>query len=54
MTFVDQGEFEAMKMLSGPRAPCCEKHHFRAKLLNRLRDIIVERSCLDKNEIKKE
>ena len=29
---VDQGEFEAMKTLSGRRAPCCDKHQFRAKM----------------------
>ena len=32
MAFIDQGEFEAMKMLSGRRAPCCDKHQFRAKM----------------------
>ena len=28
MAFVDQGEFEAMKTLSGRRAPRCDKHQF--------------------------
>ena len=32
MAFIDQGEFEAMKTLSGRRAPCCDKHQFRAKM----------------------
>ena len=32
MAFIDQGEFEAMKMLSGRRAPHCDKHQFRAKM----------------------
>ena len=30
MAFIDQGEFEVMKTLSGHRAPCCGKHQFRA------------------------
>ena len=30
--FTDQGKFEAMKTLSGRRAPCCGKHQFRAKI----------------------
>ena len=33
MAFADQGEFEAMKTLSGRRAPCCDKHQFRAKMM---------------------
>ena len=53
MAFVDQGEFEAMKTLSGRRAPRCDKHQFRTKMtvstLNRLRDIVVERSGRNKN-----
>ena len=32
MAFADQGEFEAMKTLSGHRAPRCDKHQFRAKI----------------------
>ena len=31
MAFIDQGEFEAMKTLSGRRAPRCDKHQFRPK-----------------------
>ena len=30
--FIDQGEFEAMKMLSGYAAPRCDKHQFHAKM----------------------
>ena len=30
--FVDQDEFEAMKTLSGRRAPRCDKDQFRAKM----------------------
>ena len=29
---VDQGEIEALKMLSGHRAPCCGKHQFCGKM----------------------
>ena len=32
MTFVDQGEFEAMKTLSGWEAERCDEHPFRAKI----------------------
>ena len=32
-SFIDLGEFEAMKMLSGRRALCCSKHQFRAKTM---------------------
>ena len=32
MAFIDQGEFEAMKTLSGRIAPRCDKHQFRAKM----------------------
>ena len=32
MAFIDQGEFKAMKTLSGRRAPCCDKHQFCAKM----------------------
>ena len=32
MAFVDQDEFEAMKTLSGRRAPRCDKDQFRAKM----------------------
>ena len=30
--FIDQGEFEAMKMLSGWEAARCDEHPFRAKI----------------------
>ena len=32
MAFVDQGEFEAMKALSGRGAVRCGEHQFRAKI----------------------
>ena len=32
MAFIDQDEFEAIKMLSGRRAPRCDKDKFRAKI----------------------
>ena len=32
MAFIDQGEFEAMKMLSGWEAAHCDKHPFHAKI----------------------
>ena len=32
MAFVDQGEFEAMKTLSGWEAEHCDEHPFRAKI----------------------
>ena len=32
MAFVDQGEFEAMKTLSGWEAERCDEHSFRAKI----------------------
>ena len=32
MAFIDQGEFEAMKTLSGWVAVCCDEHPFRAKI----------------------
>ena len=32
MAFIDQGEFEAMKMLDGRRAPRCDKHQFCAEM----------------------
>ena len=32
MAFVDQGEFEAMKMPIGRRASRCDKDQFRAKM----------------------
>ena len=32
MAFIDQDEFEAMKMLSGWEASRCDEHLFRAKI----------------------
>ena len=32
MAFIDQGEFEAMKMLTSCRGPRCDKHQFCAKM----------------------
>ena len=32
MAFLDQGEFEAMKVLSGWEAVRCGEHQFRAKI----------------------
>ena len=29
---IDEGEFRAMKMLSGRIAPCCDKHQFCDKM----------------------
>ena len=50
MAFVDKGKFEAMKTLSGLRAPRYDKHQFYAKMevstLNHLRDLVVEYSDL--------
>ena len=52
MAYIDQGEFEAMKMLSGHRAPHCDKHQFRvSEYLNRLRDIVVERLKVEQRRI---
>ena len=33
MAFIDQGEFEALKMLSGRRALHCDKQQFHAKMM---------------------
>ena len=33
MAFVDHGEFEAMKMPIGHRAPHCDRGQFRAKIV---------------------
>ena len=42
MAFIDQGEFEAMKSLSGWEAAHSDKHQFRAKIkVSRLRVIVV-------------
>ena len=32
MAFIDQGEFEAMKSLSGWEAACSDEHQFRGKI----------------------
>ena len=32
MTFIDQGEFEAMMTLSGWEAACCDERPFRAEI----------------------
>ena len=44
-SFIDLGEFGAMKTLSGRIAPRCDKHQFCNKNdgdhLNRFRDIVV-------------
>ena len=32
MTLIDQGEFEAMKTLSGCRAPRCDKRQIRTEM----------------------
>ena len=39
---IDQGEFEAMKTLSGRRAPCFDKNQFRAKMtVSTLRTLLI-------------
>ena len=38
--FFDQGNFEAMKMLSGWEAACCDEHQFRAKIKMSTRAIL--------------
>ena len=32
-SFIDQGEFVAMKTLSGRKAPRCDKHSFHDKMM---------------------
>ena len=32
-SFIDQGEFVAMKTLSGCKDLCCDKHQFRDKMM---------------------
>ena len=54
-SFIDQGEFEAMKTLSDRRVPRCDKYQFCAKMkvsmyLNCFQDIIVEHCGLNKKE----
>ena len=48
-SFVDQGKFKALKMLSGRRAPHCDKHQFHAKMTVKI-SCIVEHSGLNKKE----
>ena len=41
MAFIDQGEFEAMKMLISRRSQHCDKDRFRAKItVNRSQDFV--------------
>ena len=47
MAFLDQGEFEAMKTLSGWKAACCDEHQFRAKIKVSTR-AVFELSLFDK------
>ena len=51
--FFDQGEFEAVKTLSGHRGLHCDKHQFRAKMMvsTVCEYIVVEHSDLNKKEI---
>ena len=50
-SFIDQGEFVAIKTSSGRKAPRCDREQFRDKMtVNPFRDIAVEPSCLNKNE----
>ena len=47
MAFIDQGEFEAMKSLSGWEAACSDEHQFRPKIkVSTL--AVFELSLLDK------
>ena len=45
--FFDQGNFEAMKTLSGWEAACCDEHQFRAKIKVSTR-AILELSLFEK------
>ena len=38
-SFIDLGEFEAIKILSGLRALCCDKHQFHAKMAVRTQTV---------------
>ena len=38
-SFIDLGEFEAIKILSGLRALCCDKHRFHAKMAVRTQTV---------------
>ena len=52
MAFIDQGEFEAMKTLSGWEAARSNEHQFRAKIkVSTL--AVFELSLLDKRRIRK-
>ena len=47
MAFIDQGEFEAMKLLSGWEAARSDEHQFRAKIKVSIL-AVFELSLLDK------
>ena len=47
MAFIDHGEFEAMKSLSGWEAARSDEHHFRAKIKVST-SAVFELSLLDK------
>ena len=47
MAFLDEGEFEAMKTLSGWETACCEKRQFCAKIKVSTR-VVFELSLFDK------
>ena len=54
MAFINQGKFEAMKMLSGQSTPRGDKHHFvlnDGEYLNHLRDIIVKKLKAERRKI---
>ena len=50
MAFVEQGEFEAMKTLSGWEAARCDEHQFCAECLNRFWVIVVWTKVITKKE----
>ena len=52
-SFIDQGEFVAMKTLSGRKAPLCDKKRFRDKIMvsSYLNDIVVELGSLNVEKI---
>ena len=46
--FINQSEIEAVRLLSGCKSSCCDKHQFHAnEYLNSFRDINVEHSGLN-------
>ena len=45
-SFIDQGKFEAMKMLSDCRASHCDEHQFRAKMTVSILEPFFEISSL--------